>query len=96
VVKKIGRGITKIRPYQGFSASTAGGAILALTTLRGVPVSSTHAISGAIVGVGATRGSKAIRWETVREIVAAWIFTIPLSLGFSYTLFVLLARVLGP
>jgi PiT family inorganic phosphate transporter len=96
VVKKIGRGITKIRPYQGFSASTAGGAILALTTLRGVPVSSTHAISGAIVGVGATRGTNAIRWETVREIVAAWIFTIPLSLGLSYAVFVLLAQVIGP
>lgn len=96
VVEKIGRGITRIRPYQGFAASTAGGAILAFTTLRGIPVSSTHAISGAIVGVGATRGLSAIRWETVREIVAAWIFTIPLSFGLSFAIFVLLAWVVGP
>lgn len=80
VIDRIAKKITKIRPYQGFSASTSGGIILSSLTLQGIPVSSTHVISGAIVGVGATRGFKAVRWEVVREIMIAWITTIPISL----------------
>lgn len=80
VIDRIAKKITKIRPYQGFSASASGGIILSSLTLQGIPVSSTHVISGAIVGVGATRGFKAVRWEVVREIMIAWITTIPISL----------------
>jgi PiT family inorganic phosphate transporter len=93
VIDRIAKKITKIRPYQGFSASTSGGIILSSLTLQGIPVSSTHVISGAIVGVGATRGFKAVRWEVVREIIIAWITTIPISLISAfvlYRLFVLL------
>ncbi|HDQ07928.1 MAG TPA: inorganic phosphate transporter [Methanoculleus sp.] len=78
VIDKMANKITKIRPYQGFSASTAGGLVLSLMTSLGVPVSTTHAISGAIMGAGATRGySSAVKWGIVREIVAAWVLTIP-------------------
>jgi PiT family inorganic phosphate transporter len=77
VVEKMANKITKIRPYQGFAASAAGGAVLSLMTSFGVPVSTTHAMAGSIMGVGATRGYSAVKWGIVREIVAAWIFTLP-------------------
>jgi PiT family inorganic phosphate transporter len=81
VVDKMARKITKIRPYQGFCAATTGSGVLALVTVFGIPVSSTHVISGAIVGVGATRGKAAVQWDVVREMLAAWIITIPLALA---------------
>jgi PiT family inorganic phosphate transporter len=84
VVDKMAKKITRIRPYQGFSAATAGSAVLAMVTSYGVPVSSTHVISGAIVGVGATRGRNAVQWEVVREMLTAWVITIPLALILSY------------
>ena len=88
VIDKMANRITKIRPYQGFSASTAGGLILSLMTSLGVPVSTTHAISGAIMGAGATRGySSAVKWGIVREIVAAWILTIPAAAGVAWAVY---------
>jgi PiT family inorganic phosphate transporter len=80
VVDRMARKITKIRPYQGFCAATTGSGVLALVTVSGIPVSSTHVITGAIVGVGATRGKNAVRWEVIREMMAAWVVTIPLGL----------------
>lgn len=77
VIDKMANRITKIRPYQGFCASTAGGSVLSLMNVLGVPVSTTHAITGAIMGVGATRGYSAVKWGVVREILIAWILTIP-------------------
>jgi PiT family inorganic phosphate transporter len=79
VINKLAKEITKIRPYQGFCAATSGGAIIALVTTHGVPVSSTQVMSGAIIGVGATRGVKAVKWEVTREMMEAWVFTIPLA-----------------
>ena len=79
VVDKMAKGITKIRPYQGFCAATASSGTLVMETLYGIPVSSTHAINGAIVGVGATRGKDAVQWKVVREMMIAWIITIPLA-----------------
>jgi len=79
VVDKMAKGITKIRPYQGFSAATASSGTLVMETLYGIPVSSTHAINGAIVGVGSTRGKSAVQWQVVREMMTAWIITIPLA-----------------
>jgi PiT family inorganic phosphate transporter len=84
VVDKMARQITIIRPYQGFSAATAGSLTLAMVTSYGVPVSSTHVISGAIVGVGATRGRTAVQWGVVREMLAAWLITIPLGMTLSF------------
>lgn len=79
VVDKMAKGITKIRPYQGFCAATASSGILIMETMYGIPVSSTYAINGAIVGVGATRGREAVQWKVVREMITAWIITIPLA-----------------
>ena len=80
VVDKMAKKITKIRPYQGFCAATASSAILVSVTFWGIPVSSTHAINGAIIGVGATRGKNAVQWRIVREMMTAWVITIPLAM----------------
>jgi len=84
VVDKMAKDITRIRPYQGFCAATVSSAILVTVTERGIPVSSTHAINGAIIGVGATRGKNAVQWRVVREMMEAWIITIPLALLVSF------------
>lgn len=84
VVDKMAKEITRIRPYQGFCAATTGSGVLSLVTLYGIPVSSTHVISGAITGVGATRGKNAVRWDVVREMMAAWVVTIPVSLACAF------------
>jgi PiT family inorganic phosphate transporter len=89
VVKTMAKKITHLRPYQGFCAETSGGVVLSFITAFGVPVSTTHAITGAIMGVGATRGASAIQWETVRRIVTAWVITIPITAICSYACFVL-------
>ena len=85
VVDKMAKDITKIRPYQGFCAATTSSAILVMVTQQGIPVSSTHAINGAIIGVGATRGRNAVQWKVVREMMTAWVITIPLALAVSWT-----------
>jgi PiT family inorganic phosphate transporter len=89
VVKTMGQRITHLRPYQGFCAETSGGVVLTFITAFGVPVSTTHAITGAIMGVGATRGSSAVQWGTMRRIVTAWIITIPITAISAYACFVL-------
>jgi PiT family inorganic phosphate transporter len=89
VVETMATKITKLRPYQGFCAETGGGLVLAFVTASGVPVSTTHAISGAIMGVGASRGYSAVQWGVVRRIVAAWILTIPLTSAFAFLSFLL-------
>lgn len=87
VITRIARKITKIRAYQGFCASTAGGFVVSGLTFAGIPTSSSQIISGAIVGVGATRGVKAVDWSTVREIITTWIVTIPISTITAYLLY---------
>lgn len=87
VVKTMATKITKLRPYQGFCAETGGGVVLSFVTAFGVPVSTTHAISGSIMGVGATRGYSAVQWGIVRRIVTAWIITIPITAAFSFVTF---------
>jgi PiT family inorganic phosphate transporter len=80
VVGKMAKDITRIRPYQGFCAAAMSSAILVMVTERGIPVSSTHAINGSIIGVGATRGRNAVQWRVVREMMKAWVITIPLAM----------------
>jgi inorganic phosphate transporter, PiT family len=92
VITKMAKGITRIRPYQGFCASTAGGLIISGLTLSGIPTSSTHIISGSIVGVGATRGKTAVDWTVIRGIVTAWIVTFPLSISVSIGVFFLISH----
>ncbi len=79
IVKTMGMRITRLRPVGGFAAETAGGLTLALNSYMGVPVSTTHVITGAIAGVGFTRGVRAVRWGIAGSIVWAWILTIPMS-----------------
>jgi PiT family inorganic phosphate transporter len=77
IVKTMGMRITKLRPVGGFSAETAGAATLIGTALAGIPVSTTHTISGAIMGVGAVQRLSAVRWGVAGRIVWAWVLTIP-------------------
>src|SRR5579859_4579886 len=77
IVRTMGSKITDLKPFQGFCAETAGALSLFAATWLGVPVSTTHTITGAIVGVGMTRRASAVRWGLAGQIVWAWIFTIP-------------------
>jgi len=79
IVKTMGQKITKLKPVGGFCAETGGALTLFLATALGIPVSTTHTITGAIVGVGATQRASAVRWGVAGTIVWAWIFTIPAS-----------------
>ena len=79
IVKTMGQRITKLRPVGGFCAETGGAITLFIATAMGVPVSTTHTITGAIVGVGSVRNASAVRWGVAGNIVWAWIFTIPAS-----------------
>ena len=90
VIETMGHKITKLIPYQGFCAETGGGFVLFFVTLFGIPVSSTHSITGSIMGIGATRGYSAVKWGVVREIVATWIITIPASATVAFCFYHLL------
>jgi inorganic phosphate transporter, PiT family len=79
IVKTMGSKITKLQPIGGFCAETSGAITLAFATLSGIPVSTTHTITGAIVGVGATRRISAVKWGMAQTIVWAWVLTIPIS-----------------
>ena len=79
IVKTMGQKITKLKPVHGFCAETGGAITLFIATAFGIPVSTTHTITGAIVGVGSTRKFSAVRWGVAGNIVWAWIFTIPAS-----------------
>jgi PiT family inorganic phosphate transporter len=79
IVKTMGQKITKLKPVGGFCAETGGAITLFLATALGIPVSTTHTITGAIVGVGAAKKMSAVRWGVAGTIVWAWIFTIPAS-----------------
>ena len=79
IVKTMGQKITKLKPVGGFCAETGGALTLFMATMLGIPVSTTHTITGAIVGVGSTRKFSAVRWGVAGNIVWAWIFTIPAS-----------------
>jgi PiT family inorganic phosphate transporter len=79
IVKTMGQKITKLKPVGGFCAETGGALTLFLATALGIPVSTTHTITGAIVGVGSAQRASAVRWGVAGNIVWAWIFTIPAS-----------------
>ena len=79
IVKTIGQKITKLKPVGGFCAETGGAITLFLATALAVPVSTTHTITGAIVGVGSVRRASAVRWGVAGNIVWVWVLTIPAS-----------------
>lgn len=87
IIKTMGTKITKVTPLEGVSAETAGAMTLFMTEQMGIPVSTTHTITGAIIGVGATKRLSAVRWGVTRSLLIAWIITIPVSAlvaGLSY------------
>jgi PiT family inorganic phosphate transporter len=79
IVRTMGLRLTKLQPVGGFCAETAGALTLFGVTMTGIPVSTTHTITGAIVGVGATRRLSAVRWGVAGRIIWAWILTMPMS-----------------
>ncbi len=79
IVKTMGQKITKLKPFEGFCAESAGALTLFGATELGIPVSTTHTITGAIIGAGATKGVSAVRWGVTTKIFWAWILTIPVS-----------------
>jgi PiT family inorganic phosphate transporter len=79
IVKTMGQKITKVKPFEGFCAETAGALTLFGATGFGIPVSTTHTITGAIIGVGARKGVSAVKWGVTKKIFWAWILTIPVS-----------------
>ena len=88
VIKTLGVKVTRLRPYQGFAAETGGGMMLAVFAIFGIPASTTHAITGTIMGAGAARRKRAVRWKVSRQIIFSWVITIPgaagLGIGFTY------------
>jgi len=95
IVHTMGSRITKLKPVGGFCAETAGAITLFATALAGIPVSTTHTITGAIVGVGATHRLSAVRWGVATRIIWAWIFTIPAAALVAAAAFALI-RLLHP
>jgi PiT family inorganic phosphate transporter len=89
IVKTMGSKITKLQPFGGFCAETSGAITLIGATLSGIPVSTTHTITGAIVGVGATKRLSAVKWGVAGRIVWAWVLTIPLAAAMSATTYFL-------
>ena len=88
VIKTLGLKITRLKPYQGFAAETGGGMMLAVFAILGIPASTTHSITGTIMGAGAARRKRAVRWKVSRQIIFSWVITIPgaagLAIAFTY------------
>ena len=88
VIKTLGVKVTRLKPYQGFAAETGGGIMLAIFATLGIPASTTHAITGTIMGSGAARRKRAVRWKVSRQIIFSWLITIPgaagLGIGFTF------------
>ena len=88
VIKTLGLKITRLKPYQGFAAQTGGGVMLAIFAILGIPASTTHAITGSVMGAGAARRVRAVRWKVSRQIIFSWVITIPgaagLAIAFTY------------
>src|SRR5213079_1493484 len=90
IIHTMGSKITKLKPVGGFAAETGAAIALLIATNAGVPVSTTHAITGAIVGVGSTRRLSAVRWGVAGQIVWAWVLTIPAAFGIAAAIFFIL------
>jgi len=88
VIKTLGLKITRLKPYQGFAAQTGGGVMLAIFAILGIPASTTHAITGSVMGAGAARRIRAVRWRVSRQIIFSCVITIPgaagLAIAFTY------------
>jgi len=94
IVKTMGQKIVHLQPVHGFCAETGGALAVFISTYLHVPVSTTHVITGSIIGVGATRGMHAVKWGVARSVVWAWILTIPVSAVIGALLYPLLSKVI--
>lgn len=94
IVKTMGQKITKLKPFEGFCAETAGALTLFGATHFGIPVSTTHTITGSIMGAGARKGVSAVKWGVTTKIFWAWILTIPVSAVIAYLSYYLLKLIL--
>ncbi len=83
ILHTMGSGITRLRPWQGVTAQVSTSTVLSIATAMGVPVSSTHTITGALAGVGAIRAISAVRWKMLTRVFASWIITLPASACFA-------------
>jgi len=95
IVRTMGSRITHLTPVQGVCAETAGSITLFLATFAGIPVSTTHTITGAVVGVGAARRVSAVRWNVAKDIVVAWIVTMPATALLAAGLYLLVRSFVG-
>ena len=95
IVKTMGQKITKLRPFEGFSAETAGALTLFATTYFKIPVSTTHTITGSIVGVGLLKRISAVKWGVTRDLLIAWVLTIPVSALLAAAIFWILNTFMG-
>jgi len=95
IVKTMGQKITKLKPFEGFCAESAGALTLFGATHFGIPVSTTHVITGAIIGAGARKGTSAVKWGVTTKIFWAWLLTIPVSAVISFSVYLLLNLILS-
>jgi PiT family inorganic phosphate transporter len=93
IVKTMGMGITKLEPMGGFCAQTAAAISIIGASLGGIPVSTTHTITGAIVGVGTTKRLTAVRWGIAGKIIWTWVLTLPVSAAISACIYLLLSLI---
>lgn len=96
VIRTLGDGLTKVYPVQGFCSEMSGAITLIITAVLGIPVSTTHTITGAIIGTGLTRGVKRVKWLTTKSIVWAWVITIPATIVVSGLLYLLMVALGAP
>jgi PiT family inorganic phosphate transporter len=94
IIKTMGMKLTKLEPMNGFCAETGGGVTILAVSHFGIPVSTTHTITGAIVGVGAAKGARSVRWLVAGRILWAWIFTIPASALIAGAFYAVVGRLL--
>jgi len=94
IVKTMGQRITKLKPFEGFCAETAGSLTLFGATALGIPVSTTHTITGAIMGVGSTKRLSAVKWGVTNKIFWAWILTIPVSAVIGAIIYLILSHII--
>jgi len=95
IIKNVGTGITKVMPYQGVASSLASSAVLTLTTVFGIPVSTSNAVGGAIIGTGMTRGARQVNWKMSRKMIIAWLVTIPFGALVGWTIYFIIAKIFG-
>ncbi len=95
VVKTLGMRMTKLNPFGGFSAETSAGITIIMATIFGIPVSTTQTITGSIAGVGIIKGAGGLRWGVARNILWAWILTIPLSASFAIIAYKIISFILN-